>query len=60
MQTSANAKFETKVIRDSCSHFRINLGPDVRRICPKIVGALSRRRQSLRQVAYGTNRLLIV
>jgi len=43
-------KFETKVIRDSCSDFRINLDPDVRHIRPKIVHALSRRRQSFRQV----------
>jgi len=39
---------------------RINLDPDVRRIRPKIVDALSRRHQSFRQVVYGTNRLLIV
>jgi len=48
------------VIRDSNSDFRINLDPDVRRIRPKIVDPLSRRRQSFRQVTYGTNRLLIV
>ena len=45
-------KLETKVIRDSNSDFRINLDPDVRRIRPKIVDALSRRRQSFRQVWY--------
>jgi len=32
--------------------FQINLDPDVRRIRPKIVDALSRRRQSFRQVWY--------
>ena len=45
-------KFETKVIRDSNSDFRINRDQDVRRIRPKIVDALSPRRQSFRQVWY--------
>ena len=41
---------ETKEIWDLNSDFRINLDPDVRRICPKIVDALSRRPQPCRQV----------
>ena len=45
-------KFEIKVISDSKSDFRINLDPDVRRIRPKIVDALSCRRQSFRQVTW--------
>jgi len=45
-------KFETKMVRDSNWDFRINLDPDVRRVRPKIVDALSRRHQSLRQVWY--------
>jgi len=45
VQTSANAKIRNKSIR-------INLDPDVRRIRPKIVDALYRRRQSFRQVWY--------
>ena len=49
---SPTPKFETKVIRDSNSDFRTNLDPDVRRIRPKIVDALSRRRQPFRQVWY--------
>jgi len=52
MVKSMNVKFETKVIQDSNLDFRINLDPYVRRIRPKIVDALSRRRQSLRQVWY--------
>ena len=58
-QTSTDAKFLPKVIRDSYPDFRVNRDPDVCRICPTML-----RMHYLVDVShfakYGTNRPLIV